>query len=172
VLGCNATDGDGGRRASSAKRGEAINPDCLGCVGLRSSREHGPDANVIRTGRVSANRGADDKRWWAKVPERSDGHVVSPDMNSCRATRERDVGAVVDDHGNGERRDQRTPDVDECPSIGALEPKLHHGRAPSNGGPRPSHQPIAPVTQIVGNRDQREIERFASLCSENVSLNS
>jgi hypothetical protein len=49
---------------------------------------------------------------------------------------------------------------------------LHHRRAPPNRGPRPSHQPIAPVTQIVGNRDQREIERFASLCSENVSLNS
>jgi len=106
------------------------------------------------------------------VPERGDRHVLGPEMDSRGATRERDVGAVVDDHGNGESGDQRTPDVDECPSVGGLEPKLHHGRAPSDGGPRPSHQPIAPVTQIVGNRDQREIERFASLCSENVSLNS
>lgn len=106
------------------------------------------------------------------MPERSDGHVMGPEMHSRGATRERDVGAVVDDHGNGERGDQRTPDIDERPSVGVLEPKLHHRRAPPNGGPRPSHQPIAPVTQIVGNRDQREIERFASLCSENVSLNS
>ncbi len=106
------------------------------------------------------------------MPERSDGHVVSPDMHSRRATSERDVGAVVDDHRNGESRDQRTPDIDERPSVGVLEPQLHHRRAPPNGGPRPSHQPIAPVTQIVGNGDQREIERFASLCSENVSLNS
>jgi len=172
MFGSNATDGDRGCGASSAKRDEAIYPDCLGCVGLRCCREHGADANVISTGRVSANRRADDKRRWESVPERGDGHVLSPDVNPGGATRERDVGAVVDDHGNGERGDQRTPDVDECPSVGVLEPKLHHGRAPSNGGPRPSHQPIAPVTQIVGNRDQREIERFASLCSENVSLNS
>ena len=106
------------------------------------------------------------------MPERSDGHVIGPDMNPGSATSERDIGAVIDDHRNGERRDQRTPDIDERPSVGVLEPQLHHRRAPANGGPRPSHQPIAPVTQIVGNRDQREIERFASLCSENVSLNS
>jgi hypothetical protein len=172
VLGRDATDGDCGCQASSAKRDEAIDPDRLGCVGLRSSREHGPDANVIGAGGVSANRGADDKRWWENVPEHSDGHVISPDVNPGGTTSERDIGAVVDDHGNGESGDKRTPDVHECPSVGVFEPKLHHRRPPSNGGPRPSHQPIAPVTQIVGNRDQREIERFASLCSENVSLNS
>jgi hypothetical protein len=172
VLGSNATDGDGGCGASSAKRDEAIDPYRCGSVGFRAGGEHGPDANVISAASASANRGTDDKRWWENVPERSDGHVISSDVNAGGATRERDVGAVIDDHGNGESGDQRTPDVDQRPSVGVLEPQLHHRRAPSNGGPRPSHQPIAPVTQIVGNRDQREIERFASLCSENVSLNS
>jgi len=106
------------------------------------------------------------------VPERSDGHVLGPEMDSRGAARQRDVSAVVHDHGNGESGNERTPDVDECPSVSVLEPQLHHCRAPPNGRPRTSHEPIAPVTQIVGNRDQCEIERFASLCSENVSLNS
>ena len=53
-----------------------------------------------------------------------------------------------------------------------LEPQLHDGSAASHRGASASHEPIAPITQIVSDRDQREIDRRASLCSENVSLNS
>ena len=83
-----------------------------------------------------------------------------------------DIRAVIDDDRDGYGGDQRATHIDEGPGIGVLEAQLDDRRATARRGPRARDDPVTAVTQIVGNRDQREIERFASLCSENVSLNS
>jgi len=106
------------------------------------------------------------------VPERSDGHIISPNVDASGAAGERDVGTVIYDDGNGQAGDEATPNVDQRASVSLLEPELHDGSAPSHGRLSPSDEAVPTVTQIVGDRDQREIDRRASLCSENVSLNS
>jgi hypothetical protein len=82
------------------------------------------------------------------------------------------IGAVIDDDRNRKGADQGATEVDERARIGVFESKLDDRSAASGRGARAGDEPVATVTQIVGNRDQREIDRRASLCSENVSLNS
>ncbi len=93
-------------------------------------------------------------------------------MDAGGAAGESNISSVVPDDRNGKGSDECSTDVDERPSIGVLQPQLDDRRAASRRSPSAGHEPVATVTQIVGDRDQREIDRFASLCSENVSLNS
>lgn len=106
------------------------------------------------------------------MPERSDGHVINPDVDTRGPADQCNIRPVVDDHRNGQRRNERATEVDERSSVRVLEPELDDRRAAPCRGARAGDEAVAAITQIVGDRDQREIDRRASLCSENVSLNS
>jgi hypothetical protein len=93
-------------------------------------------------------------------------------VDASRPAGKSDVGAVVDDDRNGKGSHQVAPKVDERSRVGVFEPKLNDRNPASYRGARAGDEPVATVTQIVGDGDQREIDRRASLCSENVSLNS
>jgi len=93
-------------------------------------------------------------------------------MDARGAAREGDIRAIVDDERDGQSGDQGATEIDQRARVRVLEAELNDRGAPSRRGRRPGDETVATVTQIVGDRDQREIDRRASLCSENVSLNS
>ena len=106
------------------------------------------------------------------MPERSDGHIIDSNVDASRTAGEGDIRAVVHDDRYRKGRYQGTAEIHERPRINEFEPELDNRGPPSGRGARAGDEPFATVTQIVGDRDQREIDRRASLCSENVSLNS
>ncbi len=172
MLGRDAADRHRRKAALRAQRDEAVNADGRRCVRFGCRREHRSYAHVIGARRFGPNRGADDESRWCNAAHGGRGHVLGAYVNAGGAARQRDVRAVIHDNRDGKGGDERSTDVDERSGVGAFQPQLNDRRAASRRGQRARDEPFAAVTQIVGDRDQREIDRFASLCSENVSLNS
>ena len=147
-------------------------PDRLRRICFRCCRKDRSDAYIVCACYVGSDRSADDVPGWNDAPEGRDGNVVGANVDASCPAGEGDVRAVVDDDRNGDGRDQRAPEVDERSRVGVFEPELNDCGAASRRGACAGDEPVATVTQIVGDRDQCEIDRRASLCSENVSLNS
>lgn len=79
-------------------------------------------------------------------------------MHACRAARERDVEALVDDDRDLQCRDQRTPDFHQYAGIHMFQSKQQHRRPTTFCRHRTRYQTTGTVTQVVGNRAEAQTQ--------------
>jgi len=77
-------------------------------------------------------------------------------MYSCRAGRDGDVGAIVDQDWYSNRGDKLARQSNEVSRAYILEPELHASRAPLDGSDRALDQSVLAIAHIVRDRHEAE----------------